>query len=245
MAKYRRSYRLEKELFLARKKIAKCEAMVRGGVDRKKVDIQQELFNSLRNSLEKEDRLEEEISLCRDRTCDLEAQLLSCGCNVTNLETTRQSLENKNEDLHRVLLKTDQKNADMEITLESVQRERGYLKNGEAQLDAKANEYETRIKKLESDKEILEAELLKLKGIISTLECQIGTLIQNKTDLTAELKEARESTEKSEREYASLFASPNVSLSVEIAKKLLQILSLSRTRSPLMKSAGYTRSPQI
>lgn len=214
MARYGRSFRLEKELFLARKRIAKFETVERSA-NRRKVDLQQEFVDASRkvgrlktsccSSLEKENRIEQEILLCRDKTCHLESHLLACDCRITDLETTNQSLENKKEALHRELLKTQEKNADFEIALESMQRERGDVINGEAQLCAETNEYATRIRKLESEKEFLQAELMKLQEIITTLESQIDTVIHAKSELSPELREAKKSVKEGDADCASVF----------------------------------------
>ncbi|XP_078384502.1 uncharacterized protein LOC144666936 [Oculina patagonica] len=214
MTRYGRSFRLEKELCLARKKIAKFETVERSSYKRK-VDLQQEfvvvsrkvgrLKTSCCSSLEKENRIEQEILLCHDKTCHLESHLSVCHCKVKDLETTNESLENKKEALHRELLKTHEKNADFEIALESIQRERGDVKNGEAQLCAESYEYASKIRKLESEKEFLQAERMKLQEIITTLENQIDTLIDGKSELSTELKKGKKSVKEDNADRASVF----------------------------------------
>lgn len=212
MPKYRRSLQLEKELYLAKKKLAKFETVERD-VDKRKSDVQQELLCASTkvgrlkitccSSLEIENRIEQEIFLCRDRTCELEVQLSSFDCKVTDLETTIQSLENKKESLHQELLKTRKKNDDVEIALETSQREREYVKSGEARLGAETNEYAIGIR----NKEFLEAELelMKLREVISTPESQTDALFQDKNELSDELKETKKSDKENDRECTSRF----------------------------------------
>ena len=212
MARYRTSFRLEKELFSARKKISKFEAVERSA-GKRRVDIQQEFSNTSRkvgclknsscSSLETENRIEQEILLCRDKTCYLESHLSQCDCRVKDLETTNQSLVNKKEALHRELLKTRKKYADFEIALESIKREKEDVKNGEAQLCVETIEYTTRIRKLEGEKDFLQAELMQLQEIICTLESQIDTLIHDKSELSAEMTEAKRNAKEGDGKCAS------------------------------------------
>ena len=84
MGKYKTTFRLDKELVSAKRRIEKFEAIVRTAASRR-IDLQQEfrvsktfqrLELSCTKSLQKENRLQEEISLCDDKTCRLEAQVL-------------------------------------------------------------------------------------------------------------------------------------------------------------------------
>ena len=210
MTRHRRSLQLEKELYLAKKKLEKFETVGRAS-DKRKSDVQQELLCASKDvgrlkisccsSLEIEKRVEQEIFLCRDRTCELEGR----DCKVTNLETAYQSLENNEESLHQELLKRPEEKDDSEIVLDSVQQERGYVKNGRAQEGMKTNESEIWIRKIKSDKEGLEKESMNFREVISTPESQIGTLFQEKDELSAESKETTKSDVESNLEFGKRF----------------------------------------
>lgn len=213
MAKYRRSFRIEKELFLVRKSVAKLDTVERDA-NKRKIDLQQEFSDVSRKvgllkssfciSLEKENRIEQEILHCCDKASHLEAHLQASDFRVTNLETTNKSLENTKETLHRELLKTREKNVDLETALERIQREREDVKNGEEKLCAETAEYATRIRKLESEKELLQAEVIKLQAIITTFESQIDSLMRERSELSAELRDAKRSAKQSD-EMCGLF----------------------------------------
>ena len=198
MTRHRRSLQLEKELYLAKKKLEKFETVERAS-DKRKSDVQQELLCASKNvgrlkiscctSLEIEKRVEQEIFLCRDRTCELEGR----DCQVSNVETAYQSLENNKESLYQELLERPEKIADGEIALDSVQQEKGCVKNGRAQEGVKTNKSEIWIGKLKSNKEYLGGESMKSREVISTPESQIGTLFQDKNELSAESKETKKS----------------------------------------------------
>lgn len=201
MTRHRRSLQLEKELYLAKKKLEKFDTVERAS-DKRKSDVQQELLCASKNvgrlkiscssSLEVEKRVEQEIFLCRDRTCELEGR----DCKVTNLETVYQSLENTDkESLHQELLRRPEKKADSEIALDIAQQEKGYVKNGRAQEGIKINESEIWTRKIKSDKEDLERESMKLREVISMPESQIDTLFQDKNELSAESKEKKSDVE--------------------------------------------------
>ena len=212
MIKQRRSLQLEKELYLAKKKLEKFETVERAS-DKRKSDVQQELLCASKNvgrlkisccsSLEIEKRVELEIFLCRDRTCELEGR----DGKVTNVETTNQSFEReRKQSLHQELLKTRENNAEDEIALESIKQERGCVENnGKAQQGAKTNKNENIRRKHKSDKGYLEGEFMKLREVISTPESQIGTLFQDKNELSAESKEMKKSDIESNLEYGKRF----------------------------------------
>jgi len=199
MTRHRRSLQFEKEVYLAKKKLQKLETVERAS-DERKSRMQKELLCASKNvgrlkisccsSLEIENRVEQEIFLCRDRTCELEA---SDG-KVTEAETTNQSLEKRKKSLHQELLKRQEKRAGGEAALEGIQWNRGYVKIGEAEQSMKTNKYENGIRKLKSDKGYLEGESMKLHEGISTPESQIDTvLFQGKNELPAESKEMKKS----------------------------------------------------
>lgn len=210
MTKHWRSLQLEKELYLAKKKLEKFETVERA-TDKRKFDVQQELLCASKNvgrlkisccsSLEIENRVEQEIFLCRDRTCELEGR----DCKVTDLETTNQSFERKRESLHQELLKRSEKKTDGEIALQSIKQKKGYVKNGKAQQGAKTNENENGRRKLKSDKGYLQGELIKLREDISTSKSQIDTLFQDKNELTAVSKETKKSDIGSNLEFRKRF----------------------------------------
>ena len=210
MTRHRRSLQLEKELYLTKKKLEKFETVERAS-DKRKSDVQQELICTSKNvgrlkisccsSLEIEKRVEQEIFLCRDRTCELEER----DCKVTNLETAYQRLENNKESLYQELLKRPEKKTDGEIAFDSVQQERGCVKNGRAQEGIKTSKSEIWIRKIKSDKEDLEGESMKLREVISTPESQIDTLFKDKNELSAESKKTKKSVAESNLEFGKRF----------------------------------------
>jgi len=200
MTKHRRSLQLEKELYLAKKKLEKFGTGERAS-DKRKSDVQKELLLASKNvgrlkisccsSLEVENRVEQEIFLCRDRICELEER----DCNVTDLETTnlKQRFERKQESLHQELLKRPEKKADSQIALQSIKQKRGYFKHGEVQQGAKSKKNENGRRKLKNDEDYLEGGLTELREVVSTPESQIDTLFQDKNELPAESKETNKS----------------------------------------------------
>lgn len=210
MTRHRRSLQLEKELYLAKKKLEKFETVERAS-DKRKSDVQQELLCASKNvgrlkisccsSLEIEKRVEQEIFLCRDRTCELEGR----DCQVSNVETAFHSLENNKESLYQELLERPEKKADGEIAPDSLQQERGCVKNGRAREGVKTNKREIWIGKLKSDKEYLGGEPMKSREVISTSESQIGTLLLDKNELSAESKETKKSDVESNLEFGKRF----------------------------------------
>ena len=211
MTRRRRSLQLEKQLYLAKKKLEKFGTVERAS-DKRRSGVQQELLCASKNvgrlkiscgsSLEIENRVEQEIFLCRDRTYEL---LGARERKVTDVETTNQSRDNRQESLHQDLVKRPEKKVDGEIALESIKQEKGYVKNGKAQQGVKINEYENGRRKLKSDERYLEGELMKLREVISTTESQIDSLFQGKNELSAESKEMKESDIERNWEFGKRF----------------------------------------
>ena len=211
MTKHRRSLQLEKELYLAKKKLEKFETVERAS-NKRKSNLQQELRFASKSvgrlkisccsSLEIENRVEQEIFLCRDRTCELEGR----DCKVTDLETTDQSFERlKQESFHQELLKRPERKADGEIALQSNGLKRGHFEHGEAQQGAKSKKNESGRRKLKNDKEYLEGGLIKLREVVSTRESQPDTSFQDKNELLAESKETNKRDVESNLEFGERF----------------------------------------
>lgn len=201
MTRHRRSLQLEKELYLTKKKLEKFETVERAS-DKRKSDVLQGLICTSKNvgrlkisrcsSLEIEKRVEQEIFLCRDRTCELEER----DCKVTNLETAYQRLENNKESLYQELLKRPEKKTDGEIAFDSVQQERGCVKNGRAQEGIKTSKSEIWIRRIKSDKEDLEGESMKLRKLFPRLKARL--ILYSKIRMNCQLsrKKRRKSMQK-------------------------------------------------
>ena len=197
MGKYKTTFRFDKELVSAKRRIVKFEAMARTGASRR-IDLQQEfrvsktfqrLEVSCTKSLQKESRLQEEISLCDDKTCRLEAQVLSFQHKVTALERALQDLEDKKTALEQQVLKTEERNNAIEITLENIQQQTSCLDKGDAELRTVIIEYESRNRILQSEKTFLEEELRKVRAEIFTRNSQINKFI--KAELSTGLSEGK------------------------------------------------------
>ena len=176
---------MEQELASVKKKIAKFESMARDSALRRinspaEFRVSREIRRleiSCSKSLQKENRLQEEITLCSDRACRLDVQLLSCQQKMTDLESALQSLKEKNMALQQNLLTVEEKNAAVKLAIESIQQRTQCLDEGEAQLRAVIIEYVSRNRILRSEEESLRAEICKLRS-------HINKLIQDKTELS-------------------------------------------------------------
>lgn len=177
----------------------KFEAIARTAASRR-IDLQQEfrvsktfqrLEFSCANSLQKENRLQEEISLCDDKTCRLEAQVLSFQHKVTALERALQDLEDKKTALEQQVLKTEERSSAIEITLENIQQQTSCLDKGDAELRTVIIEYESWNRILQSEKTFLEEELTKVRAEIFTRKSQINKYIRDKVELSTGLGEGK------------------------------------------------------
>ena len=199
MWKYKMSFRLDKELVAARRRIVKFEAMARSTGSRR-IDRQQEFRVSINfqhlevscsKSLQKENRLQEEISLCGDKTGRLEAQVLSFQHKVTALERALQDLEDKKTAVKQQVLKTEERNNAIEMTLASIQQQTRCLDSGDAELRTAIIEYESRDRILQSEKTILGEELRKARGEIFTRKSQVNKFIKDDRELSTGVSEEK------------------------------------------------------
>ena len=170
--KYTTSFRLEQRLVSAKKKIAKLEALAREATSLRSVDLngrpEFEVSKKVRlldasccGSLMKENRIQEEIILCADKTDNLNGKLLSFRCKVVDSERTHHSLEVQNLALQEHILKFEERIAVLELLLKGSKQQIGFHpEKGEVQL--KVREYTS---KLESQtKKILTRDEVELPG---------------------------------------------------------------------------------
>ena len=209
MWNYKKSYRLEQEILSGQKKIEKFETMVKEAA-LKRMDPQPELYMS-RNvrrlefscsrSLEKGDRLRQEISVCGDKTCRLEELLRSCQHRITELERALRSLEDRKLALQHQVSKTEEKNAAVEVALESMQQRTRFLDRGDAQLKVAIIECESRSRTLQSEKKSLEGELAKVRAEIFTLKSRINKLTREINQISYKLSERRKRGGRRDQKY--------------------------------------------
>ena len=170
--KYTTSFRLEQRLVSAKKKIAKLEALAREATSLRSVDLngrpEFEVSKKVRlldasccGSLMKENRIQEEIILCADKTDNLNGKLLSFRCKVVDSERTHHRLEVQNLALQEHILKFEERIAVLELLLKGSKQQIGFHpEKGEVQL--KVREYTS---KLESQtKKILTRDEVELPG---------------------------------------------------------------------------------
>lgn len=170
--KYTTSFRLEQRLVSAKKKIAKLEALAREATSLRGADLngrpEFEVSKKVRlldasccGSLMKENRIQEEIILCADKTDNLNGKLLSFRCKVVDSERTHHSLEVQNLALQEHILKFEERIAVLELLLKGSKQQIGFHpEKGEVQL--KVREYTS---KLESQtKKILTRDEVELPG---------------------------------------------------------------------------------
>lgn len=156
----------------AKKKIAKLEALAREATSLRSVDLngrpEFEVSKKVRlldasccGSLMKENRIQEEIILCADKTDNLNGKLLSFRCKVVDSERTHHSLEVQNLALQEHILKFEERIAVLELLLKGSKQQIGFHpEKGEVQL--KVREYTS---KLESQtKKILTRDEVELPG---------------------------------------------------------------------------------
>ena len=156
----------------AKKKIAKLEALAREATSLRGADLngrpEFEVSKKVRlldasccGSLMKENRIQEEIILCADKTDNLNGKLLSFRCKVVDSERTHHSLEVQNLALQEHILKFEERIAVLELLLKGSKQQIGFHpEKGEVQL--KVREYTS---KLESQtKKILTRDEVELPG---------------------------------------------------------------------------------
>ena len=157
----------------AKKKIAKLEALAREATSLRSVDLngrpEFEVSKKVRlldasccGSLMKENRIQEEIILCADKTDNLNGKLLSFRCKVVDSERTHHSSEVQNLALKEHILKVEERIAVLELLLKGSKQQIGFHpEKGEVQL--KVQELESQIKKIITrDKAELPGETIKL-----------------------------------------------------------------------------------
>ena len=217
MGKYKNSFKLEQGLVSAKRTIEKFESLARE-TSLERSDLQPEFFvwrkirrfdASCSKSLAKETRLQEDLSLCDDRTGKLGTELLSCQAKLTDLESAQLTLENKKLALQQELLKVEEKIAAIKLALRSVQEQSCFLDNGETQLKAVVIEYESRHAILQSERKSLAEELAKVRVEISTLESQINRLTRDKIELSSEVVETMKAAQASDQENAKILCGVN------------------------------------
>ena len=156
----------------AKKKIAKLEALAKEATSLRSVDLngrpEFEVSKKVRlldasccGSLMKENRIQEEIILCADKTDNLNGKLLSFRCKVVDSERTHHSLEVQNLALQEHILKFEERIAVLELLLKGSKQQIGFHpEKGEVQL--KVREHTS---KLESQtKKILTRDEVELPG---------------------------------------------------------------------------------
>lgn len=188
--KYTTSFRLEQRLVSAKKKIAKLEALAREATSLRSVDLNGRpefevskkvrlLDASCSGSLMKENRIQEEIILCADKTDNLNGKLLSFRSKVVDSESTHQSLEVQKLALQEHILKVEERISVLELhLLRGSQQQIGfYPEKGEVQLKLDILESDSIHRILQSEKESLKRKLTKMRENASKLESQIKKII--------------------------------------------------------------------
>ena len=175
--KYTTSFRLEQRLVSAKKKIAKLEALAREATSLRSVDLngcpEFEVSKKVRfldasccGSLMKENRIQEEIILCADKTDNLNGKLLSFRCKVVDSERTHHSLEVQNLALQEHILKFEERIAVLELLLKGSKQQIGFHpEKGEVQLKVRehTSKLESQTKKIITRDEVeLPGETIKL-----------------------------------------------------------------------------------
>ena len=161
----------------AKKKIAKLEALAREATSLRSVDLngcpEFEVSKKVRfldasccGSLMKENRIEEEIILCADKTDNLNGKLLSFRCKVVDSERTHHSLEVQNLALQEHILKFEERIAVLELLLKGSKQQIGFHpEKGEVQLKVRehTSKLESQTKKIITRDEVeLPGETIKL-----------------------------------------------------------------------------------
>ena len=146
----------------AKKKIAKLEALAREATSPRSVDFngrpEFEVSKKVRlldasccGSLMKENRIQEEIILCADKTDNLNGKLLSFRYKVVDSERTHHSLEVQNLALQERILKVKERIAVLELLLKGSKQQIGFHpEKGEVQLKVRehTSKLESQIKKI-------------------------------------------------------------------------------------------------
>ena len=161
----------------AKKKIAKLEALAREATSLRSVDLNGRpefkvskkvrlLDASCCGSLMKENRIQEEIILCADKTDNLNGKLLSFRCKVVDSERTHHSLEVQNLALQEHILKVEEGIAVLELLLKGSKQQIGFHpEKREVQLKVgeHTSKLESQIKKIITRDEVeLPGETIKL-----------------------------------------------------------------------------------
>ena len=161
----------------AKKKIAKLEALSKEATSLRSVDLsgrpEFEVSKKVRlldasccGSLMKENRIQEEIILCADKTDNLNGKLLSFRCKVVDSERTHHSLEVQNLALQEHILKFEERIAVLELLLKGSKQQIGFHpEKGEVQLKVRehTSKLESQIKKIITRDEVeLPGETIKL-----------------------------------------------------------------------------------
>ena len=161
----------------AKKKIAKLEALAREATSLRSVDLngrpEFEVSKKVRlldasccGSLMKENRIEEEIILCADKTDNLNSKLLSFRCKVVDSERAHHSLEVQNWALQEHILKVEERIAVLELLLKGSKQQIGFHpEKGEVQLKVRehTSKLESQTKKIITRDEVeLPGETIKL-----------------------------------------------------------------------------------
>ena len=199
MEKYKTSFRCERELLVAKKKMMKFETTTRN-VSTRGTDFQPEFRLSRQfwqmgasslSTLAKEYRLQEEISLCCYKMCRLETELLSFRQKMVALEGVLQDLEDKKLVLWQQISKTEERNAEIQSALESMGQQARCVDREDAKLRESIMECESRNRILQSQKTSLEEQIAEVRGEISKCRGQINSFISDKTELSAVLNEIK------------------------------------------------------
>ena len=202
----------------AKKKIAKLEALAREATSLRSVDLngrpEFEVSKKVRlldasccGSLMKENRIQEEIILCGDKTDNLNGKLLSFRCKVMDLERTHHSLEVQNLALQELILKVEERIAVLELLLKGSKQQIGFHPEKEVQLKVRehTSKLESPIKKIITRDEVeLPGETIKLMKSDGDNEnaqivCKVNALAnfrdgepaRNKTKLRGEISGER------------------------------------------------------
>ena len=202
----------------AKKKIAKLEALAREATSLRSVDLngrpEFEVSKKVRlldasccGSLMKENRIQEEIILCGDKTDNLNGKLLSFRCKVMDLERTHHSLEVQNLALQELILKVEERIAVLELLLKGSKQQIGFHPEKEVQLKVRehTSKLESPIKKIITRDEVeLPGETIKLMKSDADNEnaqivCKVNALAnfrdgepaRNKTKLRGEISGER------------------------------------------------------
>lgn len=208
MGKCKTSFRCERDLLFAKKKMMKFETTT-GKVSTRGTDFQPEfrlsrhfwrLEASCLRTLAKEYRSQEEISLCCDKMCRLEAELLSFRQKIVGLERVLQDPEDKKLVLRQQISKTEERNAEIQSALKSMGQQARCVNRGDANLRASIMKFESSNRILQSQKTSQEERIAEGRAEISKGRGQINSFIRDKTESTAVLNELKRSDGRYEME---------------------------------------------